>query len=64
VVFYTKPRGCHLLDPFQALLEIENLAACPAQKMMVVALVRALIPGRLAGDFDRYDLTVFRERLQ
>lgn len=64
VILDTKSSRGHFLDAIQAGFEIENLAARPAQKMMMVTLVGPLIPGGLARNFDRHDLPVFRERLQ
>ena len=59
MIIHPELRGGHFLDAIQAPLQIENLAARPAQKMMMVTLVRALIPRRLPRNFDRDDLPVF-----
>lgn len=58
VVFHPESRRGQSLDAFEALFEFKNPAALSAEKMMVVSLVRAFVPGRFSRNFDCYDLAV------
>ncbi len=59
-----KLRRGHFLDAIQAGFQIEDLTAGPAQKVMMVALVGALISRGFARNLDGHDLPVLCERFQ
>ena len=57
------PRG-HCLDARQAFIEFKHPFTNAAEKMVVMAFVRTLVPWRLAGNLHRNHAPVFREGFQ
>ena len=64
VILDAKARRRHFLDTIEAFFEFEYLTANAAQKVMMMALVRTFVTRRLAGNFHRDDVPVFRQRFE
>ena len=65
MVGYPEARGCQALESAcHAFLEIEDLSAVAAMKMMVMSLVGAFVARRLPRDLDAADLPSLLKILQ
>lgn len=65
MVGYPEALRCQALEsPCHAFLEVEDLSAVAAMKVMVMALVSAFVAGRLTRDLDAADLPLLLKILQ
>lgn len=64
MVIHSKTRRSHALDSVQAFLQLKDSLALPADKMMVMSLVRPLVARSLPGYFHRHDMPFRRQGFQ
>jgi len=64
VIFDAEISRSHFFNSFQTFLELEDTAADPAQKMVMMALVGTLVTRGFARDLDGDDASVRRKGLE
>lgn len=64
MVFHPEAGRRHLLNAFQAMRQLKDTVADAAEKVVVMALVRALIARRLTGDFHGNHLSFLRQTFE
>jgi len=61
VIVHTEAARGQRLNARQAFIEFKHPIATTAEKMVVMAFIRTLVPWRLTGNFHRNHVSVFRE---